>query len=151
LKSKEKSSTPKKKQPELPKNGEMFKPLNAAETVNGIGWPKVTTDCSTRELLEKVEQATQEAVKKLKVVKSKMKSSKHRLEKGSLQKYIDAAKEKFCIPNERIISTNTVRQRVKRGAECSHVGQKSPMEDVEPYLVELIKKLASMRTPITTA
>jgi len=25
------------------------------------------------------------------------------------------------------------------------------MEDVEPYLIELIKKLASMRTPITTA
>jgi len=25
------------------------------------------------------------------------------------------------------------------------------MEDVEPYLVELIKKLAKMRTPITTS
>ncbi len=25
------------------------------------------------------------------------------------------------------------------------------MEDVEPYLVELIKKLAEMRTPVTTA
>jgi len=67
----------------------MFKLLNIAETVNGIGRPKGTTDCSTRELLEKVEQATQEVVKKLKEVKSKMKSSKHRLEKGSLQKYIN--------------------------------------------------------------
>jgi hypothetical protein len=44
-----------------------------------------------------------------------------------------------------------VRQRVKRGAKYGPVGQKSPMEDVEPYLVELIKKLASMRTPVTTA
>jgi hypothetical protein len=25
------------------------------------------------------------------------------------------------------------------------------MEDIEPYLVELIKKLADMRTPITTS
>jgi hypothetical protein len=60
-------------------------------------------------------------------------------------------KEIFCIPNDIIISENTVRQRVKRGTKCGHVGQKSPMEDVEPYLIELIKKLASMRTPITTA
>jgi hypothetical protein len=44
-----------------------------------------------------------------------------------------------------------VRHRVERGTECGHVGQKSPMEDVEPYLVELIKKLASMWTPVTTA
>jgi len=49
-------------------------------------------------------------------------------------------KEIFCIPNDIIISENTVRQRVKRGTKCGHVGQKSPMEDVEPYLIELIKK-----------
>jgi len=91
-----------------------------------------------------VEQATQEVVKKLKEVKSKTKSSKHRLEKGSLQKYINTTNEKFHIPNDIIISANNVRQRVKRGAKYGHVGQKSPMEDVEPYLVELIKKLASM-------
>jgi hypothetical protein len=56
--------------------------------VNGIGRPKGTTDSSTQELLEKVEQATQESVNKFKEVKSKAKSSKHRLEKGSLQKIL---------------------------------------------------------------
>jgi len=44
----------------------MFKLLNGAVTVNSIGQPKGTTDCSTRELLEKVEQSTQEPVNKLK-------------------------------------------------------------------------------------
>ena len=71
--------------------------------------------------------------------------------KGSLQKYIDSAKKKFCIPNDIIISGNIVRQRVKRKTKCGHIFHKSPMEDVEPYLVELIKKLASMQTLVTTA
>ncbi len=34
---------------------------------------------------------------------------------------------------------------------CGNVGQKSPMSHIEPYLVELILKLAEMRTPITTS
>jgi len=87
----------------------MFKLLNGAETVNDRDPPKGSTDSFTQELLEKVEQATQETVNKLKEVKSKAKSSKHRLEKGALQKYIDSAKKKFCIPHDIIISANTVR------------------------------------------
>jgi hypothetical protein len=93
--------------------------------VNGIGRPKGTTDSSTQELLEKVEQATQESVNKFKEVKSKAKNSKHRLEKGSLQKYIDPTKKKICIPHDIIFSAKAVRQRVKRGTKCGHVGQKN--------------------------
>jgi hypothetical protein len=37
----------------------MVELLNAAEAVNSFDRPKGITDCSTRELLEKVEQATQ--------------------------------------------------------------------------------------------
>jgi predicted ATP-grasp superfamily ATP-dependent carboligase len=44
-----------------------------------------------------------------------------------------------------------VRQRLKRGRNNGYVGHETLMEDVEPYLVELIKKLAKMRTPITTS
>jgi hypothetical protein len=44
-----------------------------------------------------------------------------------------------------------VRQRLKRGRKNGHAGHKSPMEDIEPYMVELIKKLADMRNPITTS
>jgi hypothetical protein len=59
--------------------------------------------------MEKVEKATQEAVSQLKEVKSKSRSSKHRLEKGSLNKIIGTTKEKYCLPDEIIISSNTVR------------------------------------------
>jgi len=125
--------------------------LIPGDTGNSIGRPKGTTDTNSRQLLEKVEEATQEVVNKFKEVKSKTRSSKHRLQKGSLKIIIASAKEKFNIPHDIIISENTVRQRVKRGSKSGHVGQSSPMLELEPYLVELIKKLADMRTPVTTA
>ena len=84
-------------------------------------------------------------------LKSKNRSKKARLRKGSLNEIIDLAKKKYSVPDSIIISTQTVRQRLKRGQNNGHAGHKSPMEDVEPYLVELIKKLAEMRTPVTTA
>jgi hypothetical protein len=84
-------------------------------------------------------------------LKSKNRSKKARLRKGSLNEIIDLAKKKYSVPDSIIISTQTVRQRLKRGKNNGHAGHKSPMEDVEPYLVELIKKLAEMRTPVTTA
>jgi hypothetical protein len=52
-----------------------------------------------------MEQATQEAVQKLKEAKSKSKSSKPRLQKGSLQEIISIAKEKYSLPDDVIIST----------------------------------------------
>jgi hypothetical protein len=130
---------------------EKLKLLIPGDTGNSIGRPKGTTDTNSRQLLEKVEEATQEVVNKFKEVKSKTRSSKHRLQKGSLKIIIASAKEKFNIPHDIIISENTVRQRVKRGSKSGHVGQSSPMLELEPYLVELIKKLADMRTPVTTA
>ncbi len=42
-------------------------------------------------------------------------------------------------------------KRQKRGRNNGHSGHKSPMEDVDPYLVELIKKLAEMSNAITTS
>jgi hypothetical protein len=44
-----------------------------------------------------------------------------------------------------------VGKRQKRGRNNGHSGHKSPMEDVDPYLVELIKKLAEMRIPVITS
>ncbi len=44
-----------------------------------------------------------------------------------------------------------MRERLKRGSTNGHVGQVTPMAEVEPYLVELILQLAKMRTPITSA
>jgi hypothetical protein len=44
-----------------------------------------------------------------------------------------------------------VKQRLKRNSNTSLLGQKSPMQAIEPYLVAIIIKLANMRIPITTA
>jgi hypothetical protein len=82
-------------------------------------------------------------------VKSKNKSKKARLRKGALKEIISLAKKKYSIPDSIFITTQTVRQRIKRGRNNGH--HKTPMEDVEPYPVELVKKLAEMRTPVTTA
>lgn len=84
--------------------------LIPGDTGNSIGRPKGTTDINSRQLLEKVEEATQEVVNKFKEVKSKTRSSKHWLQKGSLKIIIASAKEKFNIPHDIIISENTVRQ-----------------------------------------
>jgi len=47
------------------------------------------------------------------------------------------------------IRKDCIRQRVKRNSASNHAGQQSPMIEIEPYLVELIIKLSSMRMPIT--
>jgi hypothetical protein len=49
-----------------------------------------------------------------------------------------------------IIHKDAIRQSVKRNTKNGHIGQSSPMLGIKPYLVELITKLAEMRTPITT-
>jgi hypothetical protein len=87
--------------------------LTASNATNIVGCLKGSTDSFNRDTAEKMEKATQEAIRKLKEVKSKSKSTKHRLHKGSLQEIISAVKEKYSLPDDIIISTNTVRQRLK--------------------------------------
>jgi len=49
-----------------------------------VGRPKGSTDAAVKELVEKIEQATKEAVRELKQLQSQSKSSKKRSGKGSL-------------------------------------------------------------------
>jgi hypothetical protein len=49
-----------------------------------VGWPKGSSDAAAKELVEKIEQVTKEAVHELKQLQSQSKSSKKRLGKGSL-------------------------------------------------------------------
>jgi hypothetical protein len=108
---------------------------------NTIGRPKGSTDAATRELCESIEDATKEAVQQFKELKSKGRSNKKRLKKGSLKEIIAAAKQKFFIPDNIIISTDVVRQRLKRGRNHGHAGHKSPMEAVEPYQVTTMQMI----------
>ncbi len=76
---------------------------------------------------------------------------KKRLNKGLLDVVIQKAKLNHGVDEETAILKDTIRKRLKRGSTNGHVGQKTPMAGVEPYLVELIIQLANMRTPITAA
>ena len=49
------------------------------------------------------------------------------------------------------INAATIREWIKKIMVSSLKGTKSPMADIEPYLVSLILQLANMRAPITTA
>jgi len=124
-------------------------PKKTTETVGGR--PKGSTDAAAKDLEMRVEEATKEVVKNLKKRKQEIRSNKKRLRYGLLDEIIVSSKKKYCIPDDVIISKECVRQRVKRNSNGSHAGQMSPMIEIEPYLIELITKLANMRTPITTS
>ena len=89
-----------------------------------LGRPKGSTDAAARSLEEQVKQATEEAAKMLKQSQLKLKSAKKRLRKGSLDDIISAAKKKHCVPDDVVICSETVRQRVKRnGKQGGSIGQ----------------------------
>jgi len=73
------------------------------------------------------------------------------LAKGLPDVIITAAKDKYQIPEDLELNKDTISKRVKQGSKGGKRGLQSPMLEVEPYLVELIIKLADMRTPITTS
>jgi hypothetical protein len=124
--------------------------LQSKEPVKSIGHPKGTTAAAAMSLKQRTELATKEAADWLANIYKKSKSKKH-LMKDLLSEAIEAAKKKHFLPEDTTICTGTIRQRVKRNGNSGHVGQTSPMVQVEPYLVELIIKLAEIRQPITTS
>jgi hypothetical protein len=55
------------------------------------------------------------------------------------------------IPDDLELNKVTIRKRVERHSVNGKRGLKSPMLEVEPYLVKFIIKLADMRFPISTS
>jgi hypothetical protein len=125
----------------------------ASKTTTALqgGRPKGTTDASMKEMERNIELAVQESVLVLKAKRKESRSSKKRLRYGLLDDIIESAKKKYCVPDDVIIRKDCIRQRIKRNSTSNQVGQQSPMMEIEPYLVELIIKLASMRMPITSS
>jgi len=115
------------------------------------GRPKGTTEAATKELERNIELATQESVLLFKEKRKENRSSKKRLRYGLLDDIIKSAKKKFSVPDDVTIRKDCIRQRVKRNSSSNQAGQQSPMIEIEPYLVELIIKLSSMRMPITSS
>ncbi len=115
------------------------------------GRPKGTTDASMKEMERNIELAVQESVLVLKAKRKENRSSKKRLRYGLLDDIIESAKKKYSVPDDVIIRKDCIHQRIKRNSTSNQAGQQSPMMEIEPYLVELIIKLASMCMPITSS
>ena len=114
------------------------------------GRPKGSTIASTLDLKKRVDLAMEDAVRQLREAQAKSKSTKERLNKGALTEIISNCKTKYDLGESITINTGSIRQRVKRNTTSSLHGTKSPMAEIEPYIVSLITQLANMRVPITT-
>jgi hypothetical protein len=116
------------------------------------GRPKGTTTANALDKETRIEKATKEAVAEFGKMKLKAKTTNGRLKKGSLTSIILACMQKNNLSSENTeINSKTVRQRLLRNTKSSINGPKSPLMDIEPYIVSLIIQLANMRVPLTTA
>jgi hypothetical protein len=82
---------------------------------------------------------------------NKKATGKGRVQKGFLTDIINECKARHSLDDTIQIKDDTVRQRVKRKSNSGTVRPKSPLLQIEPYVVSLIIQLANMRVPITSA
>jgi hypothetical protein len=66
---------------------------------------------------------------------------------GTMKRVIEQAKKEFNVPTF-FISPKTIRSRIMRGDLTPTRGPDSPMKEVEPIIVEFIKRLKRMNTLI---
>jgi len=114
------------------------------------GRPKGSTVASSLELKKRVDLAMEDAVNKLREAQAKSKNTNERMKKGALTEIISNTKAKYDLGDSITINPGSIRQRVKRNTVTSLLGTKSPMLEIEPYIVSVITQLANMRVPITT-
>jgi hypothetical protein len=115
------------------------------------GRPKGSTVARSLELQKNIEAATRESVEKLAELQKRMKQHGTRLQKGTIAATIEECSQKHNLPHSVKIKVGTVKQRLKRKSTKGTVGQCSPMEAIEPYIVSIIIQLANMRIPITVS
>lgn len=114
------------------------------------GRPKGSTSANSSDLERRIRLAKQEAAERFSLARRRAKRCNKRTTRGTFAFIIVDCKAKHNIPEGMHISVETLRSRAKRGNfKGGNVGNTSPMEDVEPYIVELIGQLAKMRVPIT--
>jgi hypothetical protein len=115
------------------------------------GRPKGSTISSSLELKKRIRDAMDHAVRELKKVQVLGKATKERLRKGALTEIIAESKRKYLLEDNITINEGSIRQRLKRSTKSGIKGTKSPMAEIEPYIVTMIIQLANMRVPITTS
>jgi hypothetical protein len=114
------------------------------------GRPKGTTKEQSQDLQQKIKIASEEAADKYSESRKQARLRNTRTKKGELTTIINECKEKHSIPDNIIIDPECICSRVKRVKHHGGIsGNTSPMEDIEPYLVELMQQLENMRVPIS--
>jgi hypothetical protein len=119
------------------------------------GRPKGTTIENSQEEIERYKKAVAEVAQDYKnalddVEKQALhhSSGRRHIRKGTLDRIIEYAKKKHNVDHLEI-PKETIKSRVKRGCLApSHPGLVSPMEQVEPILVELCIRLGRARQPL---
>jgi len=115
------------------------------------GRPKGTTSLAVLDERKRYEEATREAVKEFQKIKDQVRSKKKRLPKGSLTEIISNCMDKYDLHStDYSINAKSIRQRLLRKTKSHTHGPKSPLSEIEPYIVSLILQLADMRVPLTT-
>jgi len=115
------------------------------------GRPKGSTVSRSLELKTRIRDAMDDAVREFKKAQVHGKATKERLKKGALTEIIAESKRKYFLEDNITINEGSIRQRLKRDTKSGIKGTKSPMAQIEPYIINMIIQLANMRVPITTS
>jgi hypothetical protein len=116
------------------------------------GRPKGSTVAASLSDRKRYEDAMIDAVEAYKKVKAKVKRQNKRMKKGELSLIILDIMEKHDLRSTTYsINEKAIRQRFRQNTKSAKHGLKSPLLEIEPYVVTLILQLADMRVPLTTS
>jgi hypothetical protein len=108
------------------------------------GRKKGSTKKAKVEHFQNVKAATTKAAKLISVIKSVASKNKKRCRRGKQQKILNKVEKEFGLPLGTI-NLDTVRSRVKSGnLDGFHPEQQSPLQDVEPLIVEWVCRMSRM-------
>lgn len=114
-----------------------------------VGRPRGTTDLDRKRKREKEIQCKNAITIKFKAAKKEAERRNKKLRKGMLDKIIEVEKKIFGLTTTKIPKA-TIRTRVSNNSLiCSHAGQCSPLQRIEPLLVQIIVQMARIRQPLT--
>ena len=106
---------------------------------------------STMEKKEKKSEQLKEAMNYVatRYGKEKEKVENKKLPRGTIQRLISEAKDKFNVSPE--IKVKTIESRFRRKRLCvNHPGVQTPMADVESYIVDVAQQKSIMNQPLTS-
>ena len=114
-----------------------------------VGRPQGTTALDRKRQKDKEIQCKNAITIKFKAAKKEAERRNKRVTKGKLEKIIETEKKIFGLTTTKI-SKSTIRTRVLKNALiCTHAGQCSPLQKIEPILVQIIVQMARIRQPLT--